>query len=261
MNWYEWVFSGIGVAIIVYLIQWWVRSEKKEGGTLTAQGAKVIGSPVASGENINQQVTAPVIQHADNVNIGHPAPAQPVPRPAPEAAVPVATRPRRPLPNMVMTGARVCRVTQIDHGVWTDHPNLGYNDALAVQFTNEAKRDSPNVEGLVKALIVYRSGEEEIDRITGCWLNQGADMTEFRVDETHNLLVGIMLGERFAAVAKRRVRVDINTDECPTDLHALPNFHAVTVFVRLTHASGGEVLYEGAFRLSQNPLGIAEISE
>jgi hypothetical protein len=126
---------------------------------------------------------------------------------------------------------------------------------LAVQFTNEARRDSPNVGGLVKAHLVYGRGEEEIRRITGCWLNEAADMMGFRVDETHNLLVGMMLGEQFTTIGKRRVR-----DEIPTDMNALPNF-PVTVSVRLTHANTGEVLYEGVFRLNQNPLGIAEIRE
>jgi hypothetical protein len=260
MHWYEWVFSGIGVAVIVYLIQWWVRSGKKEGASLTARQAKVIGSPVASGDNINQRVNAPFIQHADNVNIGDPVPARPAVLPDPVASEPAATRPRRPLPNMVTTGARVCRVAQIGHGVWTEH-HPGYQDALAVQFTNEARRDSPNVGGLVKALIVYRRGEEEIRRITGCWLNQAADMTEFRVDETHTLLVGVMLGQQLTTVGKRRVRVDINADEIPTDMNALPNFHGVTASVRLTHADTGAVLYEGVFRLNENPLGIAEIHE
>ena len=156
-----------------------------------------------------------------------------------------------------MTGARVCRVTQIDHGVWSE--GHGYQDALAVQFTNEAKRDSQNVGGLVKALLVYRQGEAEIRRITGCWLNQSADMTEFRVDETHSLLIGVMFGQQFMTIAKRRVRVDINTDEIPTDMNVLPNFHAVTISVRLTHANTGEVLYEGALRLNENPFQISEI--
>lgn len=82
-------------------------------------------------------------------------------------------------------------------------------------------------------------------------------MTEFRVDDAHSLMVGLMHGNEFTAVAKRRVRVDLNTDRISTDVSALPNFHQGTVSVRLTHATTGDVLYEGQFHVNVNPLEIA----
>jgi hypothetical protein len=56
MNWWEWVFSGIGVFIAGLFIQRWLKSSDQKAG-LTAQGAKVSGSPVASGTGITQTIT------------------------------------------------------------------------------------------------------------------------------------------------------------------------------------------------------------
>jgi hypothetical protein len=55
MNWWEWVFSGIGVFVVGLFLQRWLKSSDRTA-TLTAQGAKVSGSPVASGTGITQTV-------------------------------------------------------------------------------------------------------------------------------------------------------------------------------------------------------------
>jgi len=55
MNWWEWVFSGIGVFAVGLFLQRWLKSSDR-AATLTAQGAKVSGSPVASGTGITQTV-------------------------------------------------------------------------------------------------------------------------------------------------------------------------------------------------------------
>src|SRR5262250_1979442 len=56
MNLWEWVFSGIGVFIAGVFIQRWLKSSDQKAG-LTAKGAKVSGSPVASGTGITQTIT------------------------------------------------------------------------------------------------------------------------------------------------------------------------------------------------------------
>jgi hypothetical protein len=65
MNWWEWVFSGIGVLIIGFFLERWRRSSQRKA-ILTAQGAKVTNSPVASGSGIIQTVNSPVV----TVNLG-----------------------------------------------------------------------------------------------------------------------------------------------------------------------------------------------
>jgi len=56
MNWWEWAFSGIGVFIVGLFIQRRLKSSGPKAG-LNAQGAKVSGSPVASGTGITQTIT------------------------------------------------------------------------------------------------------------------------------------------------------------------------------------------------------------
>jgi hypothetical protein len=72
MHWfsqnYQWIFSGIGVLVLALLIDRWRKSRRNPSGkenraTLTAQGAKVTGSPVASGSGITQVVNSPTRMH------------------------------------------------------------------------------------------------------------------------------------------------------------------------------------------------------
>lgn len=252
MHWlstnYQWIVAVVVMPILLILLKQWADSRKKAPtpapapqAALNAQDSQVVNSPVAAGSGINQNVNAPTI----NVNVGQSAAssAQPEPmRPAPA---------RRNLPNIIVTGADIVRVSEVQQGVWSEsHP---MQDAFVVQFTNEARRGGPNVPGLVKAQLIYRDGVRELRRIIGCWLNQAADMTEFRVDDTHSLMVGLMLGEQFNIVGKRRISVDLNTDEIPQDIAPLRGFGQGTVSVRLTHVESGEVLYEGQFQLNTRP--------
>ena len=78
-------------------------------------------------------------------------------------------------------------------------------------------------------------------------------MTEFRVDDTHSLMVGLMIDKQFTTVGKRRIRVGLNADEIPMDVNALDGFEQGTVYVRLTHADTGDVLYVEQFGLNTRP--------
>jgi hypothetical protein len=211
---------------------------------LSVKSSSVSNSPIANGSANNQNVNAPVF----NVNIGPPAPVPPLAGPAQDARVPH----QRPLPSMVATAAHVISVQRISQDVWSDRDSH-VHDAFIVQFTNEARVGRQNVGGLVKAQLIFRNGVRELRRVTGCWLNQAADMTEFRVDDTHGLMLGLMLGEQFHSVGKRRIRVDVGADEIPMDVVALHGFEQGTISVRLTHVDTGDVLYEGQFRLNTRP--------
>ena len=251
MNWWEWVFSGIGVLGIALFIEWMRRRSRSpvQDTAITAQGAPVSDSPVVSGSGSNQNINAPTI----NVNVNQP-PAAPAQTERAQSAQ-VGLQPR--LPNMVLTGVRVAGVQRIGEGVWEDiHP---VQDAFIVQFTNEARSAAQNVAGLVKAQLVYRDGVRELRRVTGCWLHQAADMTEFRVDDTHGLMVGLMLGRQFNTVGKRWVRVDINSDEIHTEVVVLEGFEQGIVSVRLSHTTTGDVLYEGQFQLNTRPPEIIRV--
>jgi len=64
---YKWLFDGVGVAVILFLAQHLLkrhsqeRARQKEKAVLTAQGAKVTDSPVASGSNISQFINSPTL--------------------------------------------------------------------------------------------------------------------------------------------------------------------------------------------------------
>src|SRR6266404_4951280 len=97
MNWWEWVFSGVGVLGLGSLIEWFRRRSRSSGqeATITAQGARVSDSPVASGSGITQTVNSPT------VHFNFPqqqAPPVPVPPPAP---------PQAPRSDIQQTGARI----------------------------------------------------------------------------------------------------------------------------------------------------------
>ena len=81
MDWllqnYKWLFDGIGgvavVALLGYAAKRFFGSKPKPAGqeasaALTAQGAKVTDSPVASGSGIKQTVNSPTV----NLNLGSP---------------------------------------------------------------------------------------------------------------------------------------------------------------------------------------------
>src|ERR1700693_1250556 len=98
-------------------------------------------------------------------------------------------QPERFNPNIRMTGTGVASVSERGRGVWKEDVQ-GTEQAILIQFTNEARPGVRNVGGLVKAELVYKN-EAEVLRIIGSWLNAGSDHTEFRVDESHKLMVGI----------------------------------------------------------------------
>lgn len=247
MNWWEWVFSGIGVFIVGLFLQRWLKSSSEHKSNLTAQGAKVIASPVASGTGITQTISETHHHH-------YPQPAQALPTTLAQAqpVAPAPTTPnQRPLPNIILTSNYVARVSQVEYGVWSER--VPVQDAFILQLTNQARSGGPNVGGLVKAQLVYRQGLRELRRVNGCWLEQGADMTEFRVNDTHGLMVGLMMGQQFTTVGKRRVRVSLGIDEIPQDIAVLNLFEDGTVSVQLTHADTGDVVYDGQFQLNTRP--------
>src|SRR5437016_12770523 len=75
MKWWEWVFSGVGVLALALFIEWLRRRSRSspQSASITAQDAKVVDSPVASGTGIIQTVNSPTI----NVSLPAPAPGTP----------------------------------------------------------------------------------------------------------------------------------------------------------------------------------------
>ena len=160
-------------------------------------------------------------------------------------------QPERFNPNIRMTGAGIASVSERGRGVWKEDVQ-GTEQAILIQFTNEAQPGVRNVGGLVKAELVYKN-EAEVLRIIGSWLNAGSDHTEFRVDESNKLMVGIQYAQMFRVIGRRHV-YEQSRFTIETEPHDLPVFQ--TVRVKLTNANTGDFLYEGEFRVTLNPLGI-----
>ena len=135
-------------------------------------------------------------------------------------------------------------------GVWKEDVQ-GTEQAILIQFTNEG-RPGGNVGGLVKAALVYKN-EAEVLRIIGSWLDASGDHTEFRVDESHKLMVGIQYAQMFIVIGRRHV-YEQGRFTIEIEPHDLPVFQ--TVRVKLTNANTGDFLYEGEFRVTLDPLGI-----
>jgi hypothetical protein len=160
-------------------------------------------------------------------------------------------QPERFNPNIRMTGAGVAPVSERGRGVWKEDVQ-GTEQAILIQFTNEARPGVRNVRGLVKAELVYKN-EAEVLRIIGSWLNAGSDHTEFRVDESHKLMVGIKYAQMFVVIGRRHA-YEQGRFTIEIEAHDLPVFQIVRV--KLTNANTGDFLYEGEFRVTLNPLGI-----
>jgi hypothetical protein len=242
MNWlsenYKWVFDGIGAAALIGLIAWlWRRFFKepaeKTNTSLTAKDSQVTNSPVASGSGIIQNV----------IHVGS-APVTPVPA----TPLPVATRPR---PNIQMTGTSVVTALVRDW-VWKENES-GTDQAAVIQFTNEARSEGRNVGGHVKASLVYKNDGHEVLRIVGSWLHEAREYAEFRVDESHKLMVGIRYNQQLCVIGRRRV-IERGFATVKPEVQDLPNVE--TVSVRLTNADTGDFLYEGKFRVTIDPLRI-----
>jgi hypothetical protein len=65
--WVQWVFSGIGVAVLGFLGRWLFRRDG-QSAAISANRSSVVGSPVASGSNISQTVNLTTVNPAPTVN-------------------------------------------------------------------------------------------------------------------------------------------------------------------------------------------------
>src|SRR6266849_749943 len=93
MNWlsenYKWLFDGVAgaavIAVIGYVIHHFLGSQGRQQGAaaLTAQGAKVTDSPVASGSGV---ITHTVNSPTFNLSLPAPTEATPAPQGGPMAA-------------------------------------------------------------------------------------------------------------------------------------------------------------------------------
>jgi hypothetical protein len=131
--------------------------------------------------------------------------------------------------------------------------------ALVAKFTNEARPNAPNRGWLVKANLIFREQGKEVRRIVGSWLDEPTDFAEIRVDETRELLLIAVIDQRLHTIGKRRLRIDLNSEEVLTDVEPLPSPAIGSVTVRLTDADTGQFLMQREFKLQMEPLSLEEL--
>jgi hypothetical protein len=200
---------------------------------------------VASGSNISQTVNSPT------VNIFR-SPMSPAP-------VPERAAPARPSPNIVRKAVRQARLRQYPE-VWgvgaADFDEQGF----IVTFKNEAQAGRTNVGAHVRAHIILQDEDgTEHTSFTGQWLEQVSGVAEFRVDDTRNLILGLVREGDFCGLESLRIQ-DYDGVRFTTRVHSMPDYHSGIVAVRLTDANRGDVLCEGKFRFTTEPLSIEAVS-
>jgi hypothetical protein len=218
MNWYEWVFSGIGVAVLGYFLQRWFRFGQNAAATLTAQGAKVTGSPVASGDNISQQVSAPVIHHAEHVTFGLPAHEQLSP-----------PKTERPVPNLVYAGGKRKSVfiSQLpNEGICdpkTEEEWESAVEAFVLKFENRKPKGERKIgralNVIAKLKFRHKNGATERDIDYGVWLNSPCNSTEIGIGDTEELVLMCVLDNKLVTFEDRRSGNRFSGYEASTYIH------------------------------------------
>jgi class 3 adenylate cyclase len=166
---------------------------------------------------------------------------------------------KTPSPHIRVADLSPIRISPIsDLGKWTWHDEG--KEGAVIQFRNEAQKDpGTNKNAIAKALLTYRVDGRDVLRIIGSWLD-GHDQAKFNVNDTRGLIAGVSIGDGFYALETVRTsltgteRVEIR----PSRFTPVPP--KLTVLVQLTDAKGRDVLYEGEFAITTNPLTIAPLS-
>jgi hypothetical protein len=253
VNWfsanYQWVVGVVAMPIILLLLKRWTDTANKRPVTGTMRAAPTVeGSSVIGGSGNNQNINAPVF----NLNIGQPAPA------SERAGVvhgesPVAEPPKA---NITFCGPNITAIQESWNGGGVFFQKDDGHVAAVVQFSNDAVMGAKNKEAVVKAAIIYQDGAKELQRVTGCWLEQPSGEVQFKVYDSHKLIVGFMQGGEFCVLGKREIPAHRRRD-WGTYLHCLGEMPKITALVRLTGVSSGHCYFEGQFEVTMNPLSIS----
>ena len=155
---------------------------------------------------------------------------------------------------------KVCDVSTIQMaplggvGKWMAH-RTG-QPGLVVQLT----KDGQSSAGVVAhAHLIYRAGAKELLRVRGAWLD-AYDLAKFNASDVRSLIVGVSANNGFCAL--EAVRKSANGTERVEVRPARfsPTPPKLTVLVQLTEADKGDLLYEGEFEISTNPLAITRLN-
>jgi hypothetical protein len=190
MNWlsenYKWLFDGVAgavaIAVVSYVLHRFLGSQDRQQGVaaLTAQGAKVTNSPVASGST--QIVNSPTFNMS----------------PAPTSATPAPQEEKEQPPCVSFVQPRSILLYEDDFGVLHEAPanfERGYRGLIA-HFKNRpaktAGAQSPAARS-VTASLIFRSPDatEELHISHGTWLGRYEHSASFYAGDSQHLVVAI----------------------------------------------------------------------
>jgi hypothetical protein len=240
-NW-KTLFSGVAGAallgIIGYLLKHWFERKEPDSG-LTAQGAKVSESPVASGTGNVQRVNSPDIYHINSPNVV-------IPKPHAEEPKPVKA-PQRLSTGLIRTVP--IRPTREDKFYAASNGT----PAVLARFTNEPNESGKGVRVTAKARIVYcdDNGEELCRLNDGCWLEERLNSKNFDYDESHELMLCAVIDGVLHAFTNVRTQENYLDG---TGSVEIPRFTSGSVDVRLTNKYTGDVLNHSIYTLTAYPL-------
>jgi hypothetical protein len=250
-----WLFDGVGGAALIALIglvfKWFKsKGQRPTGAGLTAQGAKVTGSPVASGTGITQTISE-THHHHYGPEVTPPAAQSSAPAPEREA--------ERPRPNLKIVGGKKILIhTGLNGAFYQSEAGRAHGEAVIAKVTNDARRDAANFRAVIKATLIYQDSAQELLRGMGSWLGEVSGMVGFGVDDSHSVVLGVVINGEFSVPTKRRVTHGFGSVSFLTDPNPL-NCERATVTVRLTNADTGDLYCEEQFEVVPDPLQISAI--
>src|ERR1700722_13237124 len=98
------------------------------------------------------------------------------------------------------TAARVIGVSKIESSAWSHGGEYVVQPSIVVEFTNQATKSGPQTEPTVAALLTYQDAKREILQIPGGWIDTPTAVAEFKIGESHTLLLGSVQDGHFVAV-------------------------------------------------------------
>ena len=238
MDWIQNHYALLGLLLTaVGVVFAWLQLGKKEPAVTQIEDGSKTNSTVAGGSG-----NMPIAIHSEgNVVFNHPlpTPAQPTPE---------KIEPRRP--NIRFIAATTTSIE--DHRQELVECGSRRN-AIVIRFRNEAK-GTQTAGASVRALLVYKDGQNEIHSVKGFWIETQSNLYRCKVDDKLTVIAGLLIGGGLVAYESQTHVFSRSHYELHP--HVLTGFELGGLFVRLTNADNGDVLYEGGFTVTKNPLGI-----
>jgi hypothetical protein len=128
--------------------------------------------------------------------------------------------------------------TGLDGAFYLSEEGRSDGEAVVANVTNDARQAADDIGAIINATLIYQESGQELLRGTGCWLGESSGIVQFRVDDSHSVLLGVVIHGQFSVPTKRRILRGIDHVSFTTDRNLL-NYERATVTVRPSAALHG----------------------